>query len=264
MITETKRIAGRSFARVPSLTGLSWGGQSWQSDSTGTNPAANIDPRAGAGSGATGAGGCPAGYAPGPTGDCIQTAAYRLQAVLSQYTQAAMLGQYGTPPPTIAQMQTMLQQQVTNTCAETMIPCDGTEQALVASLLSSYSSWLAGQSQNQSQQVGGSRNDNYSSSPSTTLLQTPLNVLDHVAPKSTQFRIAEQTTALAPPTSQPVVTAQSVANAQTQSAAPAMNKTAGETTTANDGTAPATNIPSWAYLAAAAAGILLLTNMGKN
>ncbi len=88
---------------------------------------------------------CPAGYSIyGPTGVCTQDPAYRLQATLEQYLQAAALGQYGDPPPTPDQMASMLGGEIANMCAQSFIPCDASVQQMAQGYVQGYAQWYAG------------------------------------------------------------------------------------------------------------------------
>jgi hypothetical protein len=85
---------------------------------------------------------CPTGYAIGPTGDCIQTPEFRLQAVLQEYLTAAQLGQYGDPPPTQEQMEQMLSQEAGNICRDSYIPCAASPSSLIAGVGDQYATFL--------------------------------------------------------------------------------------------------------------------------
>lgn len=86
---------------------------------------------------------CPDGYVVyAPTGECTQTPEYRLQKTLQDYLTAAQLGQYGDPPPTQAQMESMLAGEAAIICKQSFIPCSSDPATLVAGAGDQYATFL--------------------------------------------------------------------------------------------------------------------------
>lgn len=211
---------------------------------------------------------CPSGYVVyGPTGVCTETPEFRLQATLQQYLTAAQLGQYGTPPPSVDAMTSMLQGEMTNICNESFIPCSSA-QGLVDNAVSQYASWLSTQ-QAPAPVVAPSVPPPpvpQVSPPAPAQVQyssQPANALDRVTPQASSVTPSLVTSVLAPPTTPAPV---SSTNAGTFGSTQATGSPAGSTNPA-----PSTsffdqtisigsvNIPTWALLAGAGLGLFLMT-----
>ena len=167
---------------------------------------------------------CPSGYVIyGPTGTCTETPEYRLAATLQEYVQAAQEGQYGSPPPNIAQMTAMLTQEVSNICAESFIPCGGSASSLIQGPLAQYAAWLA--SYTPQAAAPPSVTAPAPSSPATPAaaaagLPPTVTIQNLTSGSSSQFNIGDQWRLTITGPANPQVTGSSTQNGQSNPAAP--------------------------------------------